>query len=165
MLAKLESIYTGSGDQGSTMFAFNMEQGLPVLPEWLCFNRVTGRARKGIHIGPARFLFSLSGGHVVGKFSPHEAFVIGGTNSVRGYEEGAVGSGRSYVVGSGELSFPVVGFSLNIPKISFHNGVKIMTLILTLLCREDRSKASFLQIMALIWDQDPPSQVILRGQD
>ncbi|CAD5332174.1 unnamed protein product [Arabidopsis thaliana] len=109
MLAKLESIYTGSGDQGSTMFAFNMEQGLPVLPEWLCFNRVTGRARKGIHIGPARFLFSLSGGHVVGKFSPHEAFVIGGTNSVRGYEEGAVGSGRSYVVGSGELSFPVRG--------------------------------------------------------
>jgi outer membrane protein insertion porin family len=86
-----------------------MEQGLPVLPEWLCFNRVTGRARKGIHIGPARFLFSLSGGHVVGKFSPHEAFVIGGTNSVRGYEEGAVGSGRSYVVGSGELSFPVRG--------------------------------------------------------
>ncbi|CAL9230920.1 unnamed protein product [Arabidopsis halleri] len=109
LLAKLESIYTGSGDRGSTMFAFNMEQGLPVLPEWLCFNRVTGRARKGIHIGPARFLFSLSGGHVVGNFSPHEAFVIGGTNSVRGYEEGAVGSGRSYVVGSGEMSFPVRG--------------------------------------------------------
>ncbi|XP_010493038.1 PREDICTED: outer envelope protein 80, chloroplastic-like [Camelina sativa] len=109
LLAKVESIYTGSGDRGSTMFAFNMEQGLPVLPEWLCFNRVTGRARKGIHIGPARFLFSLSGGHVVGNFSPHEAFVIGGTNSVRGYEEGAVGSGRSYVVGSGEMSFPVRG--------------------------------------------------------
>ncbi|EOA20036.1 hypothetical protein CARUB_v10000309mg [Capsella rubella] len=109
LLAKLESIYTGSGDRGSTMFAFNMEQGLPVLPEWLCFNRVTARARKGIHIGPGRFLFSLSGGHVVGNFSPHEAFGIGGTNSVRGYEEGAVGSGRSYVVGSGEMSFPVRG--------------------------------------------------------
>lgn len=52
---------------------------------------------------------SLSGGHVVGDFSPHEAFAIGGTNSVRGYEEGAVGSGRSYVVGSGEVSFPTVG--------------------------------------------------------
>lgn len=46
---------------------------------------------------------------MVGNFSPHEAFVIGGTNSIRGYEEGAVGSGRSYVVGSGEMSFPVVG--------------------------------------------------------
>jgi outer membrane protein insertion porin family len=45
---------------------------------------------------------------VVGNFSPYEAFAIGGTNSVRGYEEGGVGSGRSYVVGSGEISFPMV---------------------------------------------------------
>ncbi|CAH8286188.1 unnamed protein product [Eruca vesicaria subsp. sativa] len=109
LLAKFESIYTGSGEHGSTMFAFNMEQGLPVLPEWLFFNRVNARTRKGINIGPASFLFSLSGGHVVGNFSPHEAFAIGGTNSVRGYEEGAVGSGRSYVVGSGEVSFPMRG--------------------------------------------------------
>ncbi|CAN7140671.1 hypothetical protein HID58_038879 [Brassica napus] len=109
LLAKFESIYTGSGEHGSTMFAFNMEQGLPVLPEWLFFNRVNARTRKGVHIGPASFLFSLSGGHVVGNFSPHEAFAIGGTNSVRGYEEGAVGSGRSYVVGSGEVSFPMRG--------------------------------------------------------
>lgn len=52
---------------------------------------------------------SASGGHVEGNFSPHEAFAIGGTNSVRGYEEGAVGSGRSYAVGSGEVSCRMVG--------------------------------------------------------
>ena len=46
---------------------------------------------------------------MVGNFSPHEAFAIGGTNSVRGYKEGAVGSGRSYVVGSSEVSFRMVG--------------------------------------------------------
>ena len=84
LLAKFESIYTGSGGHGSTMvslnpllvvilafsfflrltlsvfiyqFAFNMEQGLPVLPEWLFFNRVNARTRKGVHIGPASFLF------------------------------------------------------------------------------------------------------------
>ena len=45
---------------------------------------------------------------MVGNFSPYEAFAIGGTNSVRGYEEGSVGSGRSYIVGSGEISFPMV---------------------------------------------------------
>lgn len=67
---------------------------------------------------------------MVGNFSPHEAFTIGGTNSVRGYEEGAVGSGRSYVVGSGEVSFPMVGFFSDVSKISFPNGVNIMTLIL-----------------------------------
>ena len=45
---------------------------------------------------------------MVGDLAPHEAFPIGGTNSVRGYDEGAVGSGRSYVVASGEVSFPLV---------------------------------------------------------
>ncbi|KAG2674967.1 hypothetical protein I3843_13G143100 [Carya illinoinensis] len=109
LLAKFEIVYTGSGDQGSSMFVVNTEQGLPVLPEWLSFNRVNARARKGVEIGPARVLLSLSGGHVVGNFPPHEAFAIGGTNSVRGYEEGAVGSGRSYAVGSGEISFPLLG--------------------------------------------------------
>lgn len=109
LLTKFESVYTGSGDQGSSMFVVSMEQGLPVLPEWLFFNRVNARARKGIELGPTRLLLSLSGGHVVGNFPPHEAFAIGGTNSVRGYEEGAVGSGRSYAVGSGEISFPMLG--------------------------------------------------------
>ncbi|XP_039125042.1 outer envelope protein 80, chloroplastic [Dioscorea cayenensis subsp. rotundata] len=109
LLAKLETVYNGSSDHGSSIFVFNMEQGLPILPEWLYFNRVSARARQGVEIGPAQFLLSLSGGHVVGNFSPHEAFAIGGTNSVRGYEEGAVGSGRSYAVGSGEVSFPLYG--------------------------------------------------------
>lgn len=107
LLAKGECVYTG--DRGSSMMVFSMEQGLPILPEWLCFNRVNARARTGVDVGLANLLLSLSGGHVVGNFSPHEAFAIGGTNSVRGYEEGAVGSGRSYVVGCGEISFPLFG--------------------------------------------------------
>ncbi|CAN6246794.1 unnamed protein product [Urochloa humidicola] len=109
LLGKFESIYTDSGDHSSTMFVFNVEQGLPVLPEWLSFNRVTARLRQGYEIGPARLLLSASGGHVEGNFPPHEAFAIGGTNSVRGYEEGAVGSGRSYAVGSGEVSCRMFG--------------------------------------------------------
>ncbi|CAA0805777.1 Outer envelope protein 80- chloroplastic [Striga hermonthica] len=108
-LAKLESVYTSSGDLGSSMFVFNMDQGIPVFPDWLVFNRVNARARQSLAFGPAHILLCLSGGRMVGKFPPHEAFPIGGTNSVRGYEEGAVGSGRSYVVGSGEISFPVRG--------------------------------------------------------
>ncbi|XP_075520154.1 outer envelope protein 80, chloroplastic [Primulina tabacum] len=109
LLAKVETVYTRSGDPTSTMLVVNMDQGIPASPEWLAFNRVNARARQGFFVGPACFLVCLSGGHMVGKFPPHEAFPIGGTNSVRGYEEGAVGSGRSYVVGSGEISFPVMG--------------------------------------------------------
>ena len=54
-----------------------------------------------------------------GKFPPHEAFAIGGTKSVRGYEEGAVGSGRSYAVGSGEVSCRLVNFFLLPTLLSF----------------------------------------------
>ncbi|KAE8660317.1 Outer envelope protein 80 [Hibiscus syriacus] len=111
LLVKFESIYTGSGNKGSSMISFtiNMEQGLPVRTNWLYFNRVNARASKGVKLGPARLLLRLSGGHVVGNFPPHEAFAIGGTNTVRGYKEGAVGSGRSYVVGTSEVSLKLLG--------------------------------------------------------
>lgn len=57
-------------------------------------------------------LYSFSGGSVIGDLAPHEAFPIGGINSVRGYDEGAVGSGRSCIVASGEISLPLVSYNL-----------------------------------------------------
>ena len=48
------------------------------------------------------------GGMIIGDLPPYEAFPIGGTSSVRGYSEGGVGSGRSYVAGTAELHFPLV---------------------------------------------------------
>lgn len=39
--------------------------------------------------------------------APYQAFAIGGLGSVRGYGEGAVGSGRSCLVANGELRLPV----------------------------------------------------------
>ncbi len=43
----------------------------------------------------------------MGDLPPYEAFPIGGTNSVRGYSEGGVGSGRNYAAGTAELHFPL----------------------------------------------------------
>lgn len=40
--------------------------------------------------------------------APYQAFAIGGLGSVRGYGEGAVGSGRSCFVANNELTFPMV---------------------------------------------------------
>ena len=45
---------------------------------------------------------------IFGDLPPYEAFPIGGTNSVRGYSEGGVGSGRNYVAGTAELHWPLV---------------------------------------------------------
>jgi outer membrane protein insertion porin family len=42
-------------------------------------------------------------GAILGDLPSYEAFPIGGTNSVRGYGEGGVGSGRYFVEGSAEL--------------------------------------------------------------
>ena len=47
------------------------------------------------------------GGVIMGDLPPYEAFPIGGAQTVRGYDEGAVGSGRNYVAGSAELHFPI----------------------------------------------------------
>ncbi|CAI5995485.1 unnamed protein product [Closterium sp. NIES-65] len=92
-----------------SLLVLSTEQAIPIAPDWLFFNRINARARNGFRIAHARLIGSFSGGTVVGDLAPHEAFPIGGTNSVRGYDEGAVGSGRSYIVTSGEISFPMFG--------------------------------------------------------
>lgn len=51
----------------------------------------------------------VAGGVILGDLPPYEAFPIGGTNSVRGYSEGGVGSGRNYVAGTTALQWPVFG--------------------------------------------------------
>lgn len=66
------------------------------------------RAERTVGLGPARLSLYGKGGAIVGDLPPYEAFPIGGTNSVRGYDEGAVGSGRNYVVASGEINVPLV---------------------------------------------------------
>ncbi len=57
--------------------------------------------------GPETLAFNVQAGTVLGDLPPYEAFSLGGSNSVRGYDEGALGSGRSYVQASAEYRFPV----------------------------------------------------------
>ncbi|KAG5517217.1 hypothetical protein RHGRI_037841 [Rhododendron griersonianum] len=87
--------------------SLQIEQGIPVLSKWLIFNRFKFLASKGISLGPAFLLTSLTGGSIVGDIAPYQAFAIGGLGSVRGYGEGAVGSGRSFLVANSELTFPL----------------------------------------------------------
>jgi outer membrane protein insertion porin family len=93
---------------GDTELVASMEQAVPLQRDWLNFNRFTLRADKGIPLGPLRLWVSAKGGAIVGDLPPYEAFPIGGTNSVRGYNEGGVGSGRNYVSGTAEIHFPLI---------------------------------------------------------
>jgi outer membrane protein insertion porin family len=56
---------------------------------------------------PEMLAFNVQGGTVIGDLPPTEAFRLGGRNSVRGYDGGEIGSGRSYFLASGEYRFPV----------------------------------------------------------
>ena len=51
--------------------------------------------------------FNVQGGTILGDFPPYEAFSLGGTDSVRGYDAGELGSGKSYLQGTIEYRFPV----------------------------------------------------------
>ncbi|NJM19390.1 MAG: outer membrane protein assembly factor [Richelia sp. SM1_7_0] len=53
------------------------------------------------------FAFNVQAGTIIGDLPPYETFNLGGSNSVRGYDAGDVGSGRSYVLASAEYRFPI----------------------------------------------------------
>ncbi|VVB04868.1 unnamed protein product [Arabis nemorensis] len=107
VVLKQESRFAKASDQGLSHFSMQIEQGIPVVSKWLIFNRFKFVASKGVRLGPAFLLASLTGGSIVGDMAPYQAFAIGGLGSVRGYGEGAVGSGRSCLVANTELALPL----------------------------------------------------------
>ena len=58
--------------------------------------------------GSQALLFNVQGGTIVGDLPPYEAFSLGGSTSVRGYEDGDIGSGRSYFQATAEYRFPLI---------------------------------------------------------
>ncbi|GMY24105.1 outer envelope protein 39, chloroplastic [Fagus crenata] len=107
VVIRQESRFAKANDCSFSRFSLQIEQGIPVLSKWLIFNRFKFVASKGVKLGPAFLLTSLTGGSIVGDMAPYQAFAIGGLGSVRGYGEGAVGSGRSCLVANNELQFPL----------------------------------------------------------
>lgn len=107
VVLKQESEYAIANDNNFTRLNFQMEQGLPLLSKWLIFNRFKFTTSKGVKLGPAFLVSSLTGGSIVGDMAPYQAFAIGGLGSVRGYGEGAVGSGRSCLVANSEFTIPL----------------------------------------------------------
>lgn len=89
-----QSVPIGSGNIFLTRVRGNYSQYLPV--NFLSFGK-----------GPQTLAFNLQGGTILGDLPPYEAFTLGGSNSVRGYDEGRLATGRSYVQASVEYRFPV----------------------------------------------------------
>ncbi|MEM8639888.1 MAG: BamA/TamA family outer membrane protein [Cyanobacteria bacterium P01_G01_bin.54] len=105
--------------QGS-LLRVGVDQTIPIGSGNILFNRLRGSYSYYIPVdwlnltsnpeAPQALAFNLQGGTVIGDLPPYEAFSLGGANSVRGYEEGDVGSGRSYLQATAEYRFPVLSF-------------------------------------------------------
>jgi outer membrane protein insertion porin family len=56
---------------------------------------------------PQALAFNIQAGTVIGDLPPYEAFALGGSNSVRGYDEGDLAAARSYLQATVEYRFPI----------------------------------------------------------
>lgn len=100
-----------------SLLRFGVEQSIPVGSGSILLNRL--RASYSFYLpvkytnftpGPQTLAFSFRGGTVFGDLPPYEAFALGGANSVRGYNEGDLGAGRSFLEASVEYRFPIISF-------------------------------------------------------
>ena len=93
-LSTEQSVPVGSGSILLNRLRANYSQYIPV--SWINFSK-----------GPQALAFNLQAGTILGDLPPYEAFSLGGSNSVRGYGEGELGSGRSFLQATAEYRFPV----------------------------------------------------------
>lgn len=102
-----------------SVFRLGVEQTVPIGSGSILFTRLRGSYSYFIPVkyinfdfseGPQTIAFNIQAGTVIGDLPPYEAFVLGGSNSVRGYAEGELGSGRTYVQATAEYRFPIFKF-------------------------------------------------------
>ncbi|MBE9249931.1 BamA/TamA family outer membrane protein [Dolichospermum sp. LEGE 00240] len=89
-----QSVPIGSGSIFMTRLRGNYSQYLPI--------KLISFSKK-----PQTLAFNLQGGTIFGDVPPYEAFTLGGSNSVRGYDEGRLGTGSKYIQAAVEYRFPV----------------------------------------------------------
>ena len=93
---------------------FGIDTSIPIGDASIAFGRFSGNFSQFIPVnlfgfskGPRTLIFNLQAGTMVGDVPPYEAFTFGGRNSVRGYANGEVGSGSSFLLLSTEYRFPI----------------------------------------------------------
>jgi outer membrane protein insertion porin family len=103
-----------------SLLRLGMDQTIPIGAGTILFNRVRASYSHYFPVdfinftedpnAPQTLAFNLQAGTIIGDLPPYEAFSIGGANSVRGFAEGDLGSGRSYFQATAEYRFPILSF-------------------------------------------------------
>ena len=92
-----------------------VDQSVPIGQGTIAMTKLRGSYSQYIPVnftnfskGAETLAFNVQAGTILGDLPPYEAFSIGGSNSVRGYDDGGLSSGRSYVEASVEYRFPLI---------------------------------------------------------
>jgi outer membrane protein insertion porin family len=100
-----------------SFLSLSTEQFLPIGSGSILANRIQANYTQYVPVNilntlqtknePETLAFNVQGGTTIGDLPPHNAYSLGGPNSVRGYDAGDVGISRSYVLASAEYRFPI----------------------------------------------------------
>lgn len=97
-----------------SFLSFGIDQSVPIGTGSVFMTRLRGNYSQYLPIKLISFskksetlAFNLQGGTILGDVPPYEAFTLGGSNSVRGYDEGRLGTGSRYLQAAVEYRFPV----------------------------------------------------------
>jgi outer membrane protein insertion porin family len=100
-----------------SLLRLGLDQTVPLGSGTILFTRLRGSYSYyiplkliGLTDKPETIALNVQAGAAIGDLPPYEAFIIGGPNSVRGYADGTVGNGRSYVITSAEYRVPIFSF-------------------------------------------------------
>lgn len=96
----------GRGNVLGTRFDAGYAQFIPI--KWITAAQKTPSSPTESQ--PEVLAFNVQAGSWVGDLPPYNAFVLGGSNSVRAWDTGAIGSSRSYVQANAEYRFPIYKF-------------------------------------------------------
>ena len=95
-----------------------MDQSIPIGSANILYNRLAANYSQflplnlfGFTEGDRTLVLNLQGGTIIGDVPPYEAFSLGGSNSVRGFGGGEVGTGSSFLQGTVEYRFPIFYFN------------------------------------------------------
>ena len=105
-------------------FRFSAEQAIPVGASQISMTRFNVNLTHFQPLGdleetPPFLIFNLQGGTIIGTPPPYEAYNMGGTSSVRGYQLGELGGGSSFLQGTAELRWPLGEMSIMGSQVPF----------------------------------------------
>jgi outer membrane protein insertion porin family len=102
-------------------FQVGTEQSIPVGSGDILFNTLSANFTQFVPFNNQTFVFNVQGGAILGDVPPYQAFNLGGSDSVRGYQDGEIGTGQRYVQGTVEYRFPLIE-DLDLPYSSALSG-------------------------------------------